>query len=75
MKVLLTFTYDVSLALWEKKGIISREVSLYKELVKKNVQIAFLTYGNENDFKCSDILGNIKIYPIFDYIKSKMKFG
>ena len=71
MKVLLTFTYDVSLEIWEKKGLIYREVSLYRELSKNNVNFSFLTYGTDNDLKYSDLLGDIKIYPAFSYIKSK----
>jgi len=74
MKVLLTFTYDVSLEIWEKNGIISREVSLYKELSKNNVDITFLTYGNDNDLKYSDLLGDISICPVSNFIKSKSSF-
>jgi glycosyltransferase involved in cell wall biosynthesis len=71
MKVLLTFTHDVSLEKWESDGIIYREVSLYKELSKKNVDVSFLTYGTNEDLKYSDLLGDIKVYPVFNYIKSK----
>ncbi len=71
MKVLLTFTYDISLERWEKQGLISREISLYKELSKRNVDISFLTYGTDKDLNYSDLLGDIKIYPVINYIKSK----
>jgi len=71
MKVLFTFTYNVSLLLWDQTGLIHRDISVYKELSKKNVKISFLTYGNHTDYEYSDLLGNIEIIPVNNLINSK----
>ena len=71
MKLLLTFTYNVSLDLWYKSGVLSREISLYKKLSEKNVEILFLTFGTEKDLSCPVLDGVIKIIPINNLIKAK----
>ena len=71
MKILFTFTYNVSLQLWDQTGIIHRDISLYKELSKKNVDVSFLTYGNHKDYEFSNLLQDIKIFPVLKLIKSK----
>jgi len=72
MRVLFTFTYNVSLSIWDETGIIDRDVSLYKELSKKNVNITFLTYGNHKDYEYSELLGDIKIFPVSKLIESNI---
>ncbi len=72
MKTLVTFTYGISLDDWDKIGIIEREISLYKELTGKKIEVSFLTYGNHKDLEFSSLLGSIKIYPISNYIQSKI---
>lgn len=71
MKLLLTFTYNVSLDVWYKSGVISREISLYKKLSEKNVKTIILTYGDHKDYNYVDLLNGIQIIPIKTYIKSK----
>lgn len=41
MKILLVFTYDLSLQEWYESGIIFREISLYKNLIEKNTKVFF----------------------------------
>ncbi|GAH74296.1 unnamed protein product, partial [marine sediment metagenome] len=51
MRVLLTFTYGVSLNDWNDRGIITREISLYKKLNENNKnKFHFLTFGTNNDY-------------------------
>ncbi|MFX1384033.1 MAG: glycosyltransferase family 4 protein [Promethearchaeota archaeon] len=69
--MLLLFTYGVSLKKWEEWGIITREISLYKQLSNKNVKYKFLTYGNDSDLKYQELLGDIEIIPTQNLIKSK----
>ena len=73
MRVLLTFTYGVSLSDWNDKGIITREISLYKKLIDNNKnKIYFLTYGTDNDNVYSALLERIFIIPVFDKITSRI---
>ena len=72
MKLLLTFTDNVSLEDWNNIGLINREISLYKKLLKKNMNICFLTYGTKEDLKFSKILEGINIIPCSDLVKSKI---
>ena len=71
MRVLLLFTYGVSLKMWDDLGIISREISLYKKLSERNINFKFLTYGNNIDLKYKDLLNGIEVLPLHNLIKSK----
>ncbi|MCK4239850.1 MAG: hypothetical protein KAX33_12040, partial [Candidatus Lokiarchaeota archaeon] len=71
MKVLLTFTYGISLDQWYNLGLIYREIELYKKLMGNNIDFTFLTYGDNKDLGYSKLLGKIKIIPVLNYIKSK----
>ena len=48
MKLLLFFTYKVSLNDWLSSGIFSREVLLYKKLSDQGVDVTFITYDSED---------------------------
>ena len=72
MNLLLTFTDNVSLQIWFESGIINREISVYKKLLEKNVNISFLTYGSRKDLEYSNILGDIKVLPCSNLIKSRI---
>ncbi len=47
--MVLFFTYGVSLEIWKKKGMLDRELKLYKKLGKKFNKIYFITYGAHDD--------------------------
>ncbi|MFX1391980.1 MAG: glycosyltransferase family 4 protein [Promethearchaeota archaeon] len=70
MKVLLNFTYGVSLENWYNMGVISRETSLYNKLTEKKIKFSFLTFGNQKDLEFSNYLKKIKVYPVGDYVNS-----
>ena len=70
MKVLLIFTFNTSLEHWDKRGIISRETSLYKNILEKDDEVYFLTYDDKKNFKFSELLKSIKIIQALNYIKS-----
>ena len=73
MKVLITFSYRISLERWEKAGYLTRETSIYKKLSEeKNVNFKFLTYGTKADLKYSNILGNIEVIPVATLLDSKI---
>ena len=71
VKVLLTFTYGISLDQWYNLGLIYREIELYKKLMGNSIDFTFLTYGDNKDLGYSKLLGKIKIIPVLNYIKSK----
>lgn len=74
MKILLLFTYNTSLEIWNNIGILDRETLIYKQLISIGVNVSFLTYGNNKEFKYSPKLGEIKVYPVHELIKSKYRF-
>lgn len=74
MKVLLLFTYKISLKIWDNSGLLDRETRLYKEISQNSdITFTFLTFGDKEDLKYSDYLVNIEIVPIYEYI-NKSKF-
>ena len=72
MRILITFTYGVSLELWFTSGIIYRELELYKRLSQRKVNYSLLTYGDLKDLNYAPILGEIKVIPVKKYVTSKI---
>ena len=72
MRILITFTYGVSLEQWVTSGIIYRELELYKRLSQRNVNYSLLTYGGLKDLNYTPILGDIKVIPVRKYVASKI---
>ena len=70
-RLTLVFSYGVSLKVWDDSGFLSREISYYKDLVDNGVEVQFLTYGDNSEFEFSDILGDLKIIPIYGKMKSR----
>lgn len=64
MNLLLIFSTNISLKDWDNSGIFSREVLIYKHLSDKEIQIKFLTYGDDTDLYYLNILKNIEIIPL-----------
>ena len=69
MNLVLFFTYDVSLRIWEDLGLLDREVLLYNHLTKLGVKVTFVTYGDETDYKIGKKIPKINIIPIYSFIK------
>jgi glycosyltransferase involved in cell wall biosynthesis len=66
VKVALFFTWDVSLALWQEKGLLQREVRFYKELARRGVDVTFLTWGGAEERAVAQALPEIKIVPLYE---------
>lgn len=62
--IALFFTYGVSLDLWEKKGMLGRELAIYKRLGPSVKRIYFITY-HRDDARFADELAqyNITVLP------------
>lgn len=57
------FTHGVSLELWDKRGMFSREVRFYKDLAQQIGEVWFFTYGR-NDARYRARLGTrIHLFP------------
>jgi glycosyltransferase involved in cell wall biosynthesis len=55
-KIAVFFTHGVSLELWDKRGMFSREVRFYQELAQQVGEVIFFTYGR-NDKQYQEKLG------------------
>ena len=70
MKVLLVFTYGYSLKTWEKSGTLAKELELYNKLSSKyGIKFIFLTYGDTTDIEINLNNEDIKVVPIYSFIK------
>ena len=49
MRLLVLFTFEMSLQKWKDAGILAREIGLYHHLVDSGVTTEFLTYGRATD--------------------------
>jgi glycosyltransferase involved in cell wall biosynthesis len=67
MHLVLFFSYGVSLKTWAESGLLQREVQLYKELVQRDVEVTFITYGDETDYQFQSELGSIRIAPYYAF--------
>ena len=71
MNILIVFTYDYSLKLWNNSGILERELIYYKKLLNydNNLKITFVTYGDQSDFDYQPSLQNLSILPVYSIVK------
>jgi glycosyltransferase involved in cell wall biosynthesis len=61
--LVLFFSYRVSLATWAARGLLDREVELYRRLVPAIGPTAFVTYGGRDDERSAQPLGDIRVLP------------
>jgi len=74
MNIAVLFTYGVSLKQWHEAGILIREAKIYNELTKKNVNVDFITFGDDTDYQYQQYIDDITIHPVYANIKySKSK--
>ena len=75
MHVVIFFTYDYSLKIWSDTGILDRELIYYEKMLDKNndLQITFVTYGDDDDLDLAINLERIKVIPVYSTIKNKSK--
>jgi len=64
-RLLLFFTFPVSLHEWAETQLLEREVKLYSHLGAAGVHVTFITYGDERDLHYKKELGGIQVYPIY----------
>ncbi len=72
MHIVLFFTFDYSLKTWFDSGHITRELKFYNYLIEKGIEVSFVTYGDNQDYKILED-SRIKVYPIYSLTK-KSKF-
>ena len=69
MHIVLLFTYGYTLQLWQRTGSLERELKFYKSLLKShNVNITFVTYGDETD---ELLVNEFNVIPIYKFIKKR----
>ena len=70
MRILLIFTFDISLKNWEESGFISREISYYQEMKNNfDLNITFLTFGGLDDKFLEKEFPEISVIPVYEKIK------
>ena len=76
MKVIILFTYGVSIKDWESSGLLDREIKIYNHLAEKyEIEFKFLTFGDETDLEYQQEIPNIEIIPLYKYVnKNKIKY-
>lgn len=66
INLLVLFTWDVSLKIWEEKGLLQREVLYYIRFAEQGIKISFLTWGDKEDLEIGKTLHpNINVIPIY----------
>ena len=68
VRVALFFTWDVSLALWQEKGLLQREVRFYRELARRGVDVTFLTWGGAEEEALAAEMPEINVVPLYKYL-------
>lgn len=56
------FTHGVSLELWEKRGLFSREVKFYEELAREVGEVWLFTYGEHDEQFLNRLGPNIRLF-------------
>ncbi len=66
MRLVLFFSFEISLEEWREIGILDRETRLYQELIRRYaVSVKFLTYGGKEDRKWRSKTGGIQVLPVY----------
>ena len=73
MRIGILFSYGISLQDWNKTGLIDRELEIYNKLSKHH-EVTLITFGNENDLRMKKKLKNLKVIPIYKFIKKRNKY-
>ena len=70
MHILIFFTYDYSLKMWEDEKILERELIYYNSILDKNkdFKFTFVTYGDEDDLVFVNQLDRIEVIPAYTLI-------
>ena len=70
MRVIIFFTYGISLKSWEESGLLDREIKLYKFLAKNyDIHFTFVTYGDKDNA----IIQNKKNFKLYQFINISRK--
>lgn len=70
MRIILIFTYGISLKTWHDTGIYEREMLFYQKLEEKyNISFTFLTYGDSSDENYFQGFSNSKVLPVYAFTK------
>jgi len=66
MRLVLFFSFEISLEEWHDLGLLDRELRLYQELIRRYaVTVKFLTYGGKEDEKWLPKIGEIQVLPAY----------
>lgn len=76
MKVILVFTYGISIKDWEDSGLLTREMQLYSQLASQhNIEFSFISYDQNIPENIRKTYPYIDFYPVYKYInKSNNKY-
>ena len=67
MHVLVFLTFGISFSDWEKSGLLSREILLYRKLrEEKKIDFTFVTFGDSKD---EEIVKDFEVIPYYKYNK------
>ena len=75
IRLCLVLTEGMSFQLWDKYGLLNREISLYRELINHGVHTTFVSFGNSDELEYKKILSEFDIIynkwglPNYIYIK------
>jgi glycosyltransferase involved in cell wall biosynthesis len=69
INLLIIFTFGISLKDWADKGLLTREIQIYKKLTEKGVNVSFLTYGNSEDLLLEHKCTPIKVIPVYSRLR------
>ena len=70
MKIILFFTYGISLLSWKNTGLLNREIKFYEELYNKyNVSAIFVTFGDSKDLTILKNKEFIEVVPLYSLVK------
>jgi glycosyltransferase involved in cell wall biosynthesis len=65
LHIVLFFSHGISMQDWHSAGILSREIRLYQEAVRRGITFTFITFGDKQDLQWQGVYPGIEIVPIF----------
>ena len=66
MRLLLFFTFEMSLEKWSRAGLVRHGLKFYNELARNGIQVDLVTYAGREDYVYQPLLvPGVAVHPVF----------
>jgi glycosyltransferase involved in cell wall biosynthesis len=75
VKLVLFFTYGLSLDRWSRAGILERELALYRKLAQKGISVHLVSYGRIRELRYKCNTKGMRLWANLLYLPNRLYAG